>query len=68
LTKAQLTTVLLYLRNAHTFTESTQHTAKLAQDVETANRLAALLRLHHEEIRRIGEMREATSAELSCPN
>jgi hypothetical protein len=57
LTKAQLTTILLYLRNAHTFTDSAHYIARSANDAETAKRLAALCRLQHEEILRIEDMR-----------
>jgi hypothetical protein len=57
LTKAQLTSILLYLRNAQAFTDSANYLAQTANDDETAKRLAALCRLQHEEILRIEEMR-----------
>jgi hypothetical protein len=63
LTKAQLTTILLYLRNAHTFADSAHYIARNANDAETAKRLAALCRLQHEEIRRIEEIRGGPLAE-----
>ncbi len=62
MTRAQLTTILLYLRNAHAFTDSALGIAKAASDDEIAGRLAHLLGLHNEEILRIDDLRETLTA------
>jgi hypothetical protein len=57
-TRAQLTTILLYLRNAHAFIDSAHYVARSAKDDSTAAMLAELRRHAHTDIIAIQDMRD----------
>ena len=58
MTRAQLTTILLYLRNAHAFIDSAHYIARSAKDDTAAANLAELRRHAHTEIIAIQDMRD----------
>jgi hypothetical protein len=58
-TKAQLTTILLYLRNACNYIEGALLTAKTANHADLQNRLSNLTRQTQTEITHIEDLRGA---------
>ena len=58
MTRAQLTAILLYLRNAHAFIDSAHYIARSAKDDVTAANLAGVRRHAHTEIIAIQDMRD----------
>ncbi len=58
MTRAQLTTILLYLRNAHAFIDSAHYISHSAKDDVTAANLAELRRHAHTEIIAIQDKRD----------
>ena len=59
LNKAKLTTILLYLRNAHNYVEAALHTARSTKDTEVQTRLGDLRQRTQAEVTHIEDLRGA---------